>query len=74
MYMHFIYVLTVSTTLWFSDGKVQHFVNEFEYTSMERCITARKVVEADRGQPKDGWFRVLHVGMCKQRKSITIIN
>ena len=73
--MNAIFVLIVSTTLlWPSVDasgphvRVETFMNEFDYSTMERCIAYRNYVERDRGQPKDGAFRAAHIGICVEKK------
>ena len=66
--MNAIFVLIVSTTLLWADSRVETFMNEFDYSTMERCIAHRDYVERDRGQPADGAFRATHIGICVGRK------
>ena len=66
--MNAIFVLIVSTTLLWADSRVETFMNEFDYSTMERCIAHRDYVERDRGQPEDGAFRSAHIGICVERK------
>ena len=66
--MNAIFVLIVSTTLLWPDIRVETFMNEFDYSTMERCIAHRDYVERDRGQPEDGAFRSAHIGICVERK------
>ena len=66
--MNTIFVLIVSTTLLWADAQVETFMNEFDYSTMERCIAHRDYIERDRGQPADGAFRATHIGICVERK------
>jgi hypothetical protein len=66
--MNTIFVLIVSTTLLWADARVETFMNEFNYSTMEQCINHRDYVERDRGQPADGSFRAAHLGVCVERK------
>ena len=59
-----IFVLTIITVILWPNSKVDTFINTSNYTSMEKCITARTYVEKDRGHPPDKAFRVKHVGNC----------
>ena len=62
--MSTIFVLTIVTVILWPNSEVETFINTFNYTSMEKCISARTYVERDRGQPPDKAFRVKHVGNC----------
>ena len=62
--MSTIFVLTIITVILWPNSKVDTFINTSNYTSMEKCITARTYVEKDRGHPVDKAFRVKHVGNC----------
>jgi len=67
--MNTIFVLIVSTTLLWPGGQVETFINEFNYSTMEKCIASRDHVERDRGQPADGAFRAAHIGVCVEKRS-----
>jgi len=66
--MNTIFVLIVSTTLLWADARVETFMNEFNYSTMAKCIDYRDYVEKDRGQSADGAFRVAHLGVCIEKK------
>ena len=73
--MNAIFVLIVSTTLLWPavdafgpHVRVETFMNEFDYSTMERCIAHRDYVERDRGQPANDAFRSAHIGICVGRK------
>ena len=66
--MNAIFVLIVSTTLLWADSRVETFMNEFDYSTMERCIAHRDYVERDRGQPADDAFRSAHLGICVEKE------
>ena len=67
--MNTIFVLIVSTPLLWPDVRVETFINEFNYSTMEKCISHRDYVERDRGQPEYGAFRSAHIGVCVERKN-----
>ena len=66
--MNAIFVLIVSTTLLWPDAQVETFINEFNYSTMERCMAHRDYVERDRGQPANDVFRSAHIGICVEKE------
>ena len=62
--MSTIFVLTVATVILWANSETRTFINKFNYTSMEKCISARTYIEKDRGQPPDKAFRAKHIGNC----------
>jgi hypothetical protein len=66
--MNTVYVLIVFTMLLWADGLAETFMNEFNYSTLEKCIAQRDYVERHIGLPLDGKFRAAHLGVCIEKK------